>query len=80
MIRQVNEVEDRDFWSKLLCQNLCISDPYAKRDNRPYVPENGISNLNIKLREILMRNSPYAEPCTGVSARKVANAEWSALR
>jgi alkanesulfonate monooxygenase SsuD/methylene tetrahydromethanopterin reductase-like flavin-dependent oxidoreductase (luciferase family) len=25
-------------------------------------------------------NSPYAEPCTGVSARKVANAEWRALR
>ena len=25
-------------------------------------------------------NSPYAEPWTGVSARKVAKAEWSALR
>ena len=27
-----------------------------------------------------LNNSPYAELCTGVSARKVANAEWRALR
>lgn len=30
--------------------------------------------------EWILLNSPYAEPWTGVSARKVANAEWRALR
>ena len=29
---------------------------------------------------LFLNNSPYAEPWTGVSARKVAKAEWSALR
>ena len=28
----------------------------------------------------LINNSPYAGLCPGVSARKVANAEWRALR
>jgi len=65
----------------------------ACRDILFQVEERVISELNrAKLRrpindksaiaffEAQLTNSPYAEPCTGGSARKVANAEWRAWR
>ena len=38
MVRRVAEVEERDFWSKLLCQHLRIGDPHANERIVPTFP------------------------------------------